>query len=72
MFGPMRCVPLFGKLKALQAQKPFCQCKVLNDNTKAFVRLLTIYSNKTGSTVSLTSACAVRYAAILWSHLLRF
>lgn len=32
---------------------------VLNDNAKAFVRLLTIYSNKTSSTVSLTGACAV-------------
>jgi len=61
----MSCMPLFGKFKTLQAQKHFCHCRVLNDNAKAFVKLLTIYSDKTGSVVSLTSACTVCYVAIL-------
>lgn len=58
-------MPLFGKFKALQAQKPFCQCRALNDNAKAFARLLTIYFDKTSSVVSLTSACTVCYVAML-------
>lgn len=45
---------------------------VLHDNAKAFVRLLAIYSNKTSSTASWTSACALWCEAILQRHLLRF
>lgn len=54
------------KLKSLFANV------VLNDNAKAFVRLLAIYSNKTSSTASWTSACALWCEAILQRHLLRF